>query len=178
MGGMIVQQMAIDHADRVISMTSIMSTTGEPGLPPPTPEAMGMLMRPVAPDRESTIEAGVAGARIVASPGFPFDEARMRAMAEASYDRGYNPPGFQRQFVAIQASGSRREALGRLDVPALVIHGAADPLVPVEAGRATAAAIPGAELLVFEGMGHDLPPALYGPIIDAIAAHAAKAAAH
>lgn len=175
MGGMIVQQMAIDHPERVISLTSIMSMTGEPGLPPPAPEAMAALMRPVATDRASAIEAAVAGSHVIGSTGFPFDESRARFVAETSYDRGYHPQGVQRQLVAIQSSGSRREALGALAVPALVIHGSADPLVPVAGGKATATAIPGAELLIIDGMGHDLPAAVQPQVIDAIAALATKA---
>jgi len=169
MGGMIAQTLAIEHPARVRTLTSIMSTTGHPGLPPARPEAMAVLVTPAPTERVAAIEHGVRVWRTIGSPGFPFDEAEVRERAALAFDRGVNPPGVARQLVAILASGSRREALRGVQVPSLVIHGAADPLVPVEAGRDTAQAVPGAELLEFEGMGHDLPRPLWPRFVEAIA---------
>lgn len=169
MGGMIAQTLAIEHPARVRTLTSIMSTTGHPGLPPARPEAMAVLVTPAPTERAAAIEHGVRVWRTIGSPGFPFDEAEVRERAALAFDRGVNPPGIARQLVAILASGSRREALRGVQVPSLVIHGAADPLVPVEAGRDTAQAVPGAELLEFEGMGHDLPRPLWPRFVEAIA---------
>lgn len=175
MGGMIAQTIAIEHPARVRTLTSIMSTTGHPGLPPARPEAMALLMAPLPTERAAQIERSVEAARVIGSPAYPSDPAELRALAERAYDRGINPPGFARQLVAILASGSRRAALAGVRVPTLVIHGDADPLVPVEAGRDTAAAVPGARLLELPGMGHDLPRALWPAVVDAIVEHAGKA---
>jgi pimeloyl-ACP methyl ester carboxylesterase len=172
MGGMIVQSMAIEAPERVQSLTSIMSHTGEKGLRPPTPEAMQVLMTPAPAGRDAVIAQALETWKIIGSPGFPFDEARIRDRAQRSYDRCFHPAGTERQLVAITASGSRREALEQLDVPTLVIHGEDDPLVPVEGGRATLEAIPGAKGLFIEGMGHDMPVELYGTLADAITKHA------
>jgi len=168
MGGMIAQTLAIEHPARVRTLTSIMSTTGHPGLPPARPEAMAVLLTPAPSERAAAIEHGVRVWRTIGSPGFPFDEAEVRDRAAQTFDRGVNPPGVARQLVAILASGSRREALRGVRAPTLVIHGAADPLVPVEAGRDTAQAVPGAELLEIEGMGHDLPRPLWPRFVAAI----------
>jgi pimeloyl-ACP methyl ester carboxylesterase len=175
MGGMIAQAMAIEFPARVLSLTSIMSTTGNPNLPPAKPEAMSVLLEPLPTTRDEGIARAVSVFRTIGSPGFPFDEAEVRERAALSYDRGFNPGGVARQLVAILASGSRKEALGAVRAPALVIHGKDDPLVPVEAGRDTAEAIPGAQLMVFDGMGHDLPRPLWPRIIDAISALTARA---
>jgi pimeloyl-ACP methyl ester carboxylesterase len=174
MGGMIAQTLAIEHPARVRTLTSIMSTTGDPSLPQAKPEAMAVLLTPPPTERAAAIEHGVHLWRTIGSPGFAFDEAEVRAMAARTFDRGPSPAGTARQLVAILASGSRRDALAAVRAPTLVIHGAADPLIPVEAGRATAAAVPGAELLEIEGMGHDLPRALWPTLVDAIAKHAAR----
>ncbi|HTY16638.1 MAG TPA: alpha/beta fold hydrolase [Myxococcota bacterium] len=174
MGGMIAQTLAIEHPARVRTLTSIMSTTGDPSLPQARPEAMAMLLTPPPTERAAAIEHGVRLWRTIGSPGFAFDEAEVRAMAGRTFDRGPSPAGTARQLVAILASGSRRDALAAVRAPTLVIHGAADPLIPVDAGRATAAAVPGAELLEIEGMGHDLPRALWPTLVDAIAKHAAR----
>jgi len=175
MGGMIAQTLAIEHPARVRTLTSIMSTTGDASLPQARPEAMAALLTPAPTERAAAIEHGLRLWRTIGSPGFPFDEAWVRARAALAFDRGQSPAGVARQLVAILASGSRRDALAAVRAPTLVIHGAADPLIPVEAGRATAAAVPGAELLEIEGMGHDLPRALWATLADAIAKHAARA---
>lgn len=172
MGGMIAQTLAIEHPRRVRTLTSIMSTTGARDLPPARPAAMALLMTPVPTERAAQIERQVQVSRTIGSPAYPSDEAELRALAERVFERGVNPPGFARQLVAILASGSRREALAGVRAPTLVIHGADDPLVPVEAGRDTAAAVPGAALLEVPGMGHDLPRALWPAMVDAIAKHA------
>ncbi len=175
MGGMIAQTLAIRHPARVRSLVSIMSATGDPDQPRSDPAVLAMLMAPPPPGREARIEQSVEVWRTLAGPGFPFDEERTRGRSAQAYDRCFYPEGTGRQLAAIIASGSRTEALGRLDVPTLVIHGVADPLIPVGCGRMTAEAIPGAELLLIEGMGHDVPPALGETLIDAIAAHTANA---
>ncbi len=168
MGGMIAQTLAIEHPARVRTLTSIMSTTGHPGLPQARPDAMAVLLTPAPTERAAAIDHGVRVWRTIGSPGFPFDEAEVRRRAALAFDRGVNPPGVARQLVAILASGSRREALRGVRAPTLVIHGLADPLVPVEGGRDTAQAVPGAELLEFEGMGHDLPRPLLSRFAEAI----------
>ena len=175
MGGMIAQAMAIAHPTRVLSLTSIMSSTGDRSLPPARPEAAAVLLLPVAAGRAANVERAVHVFRTIGSPGFPFDEARVRELAVRSYDRCFHPAGVARQLVAILASGSRREGLAGVSVPTLVIHGRDDPLVPVEAGLDTAEAVPGAELLVIDGMGHDLPRAVWPRIIDRISALTARA---
>jgi pimeloyl-ACP methyl ester carboxylesterase len=175
MGGMIAQTLAIRHPSRVRSLTSIMSTTGNPNLPPGTPEAMAVLLEPPPTERAAAIERGVAVSRVVGSPGFPFDEARIRERSARLYDRAFYPVGVARQLAAVMAGESRVEALGSLRIPALVIHGDADPLVPVEGGRDTHAAIPGAELLLIEGMGHDMPPETWPRITRAIGELTGKA---
>jgi pimeloyl-ACP methyl ester carboxylesterase len=174
MGGMIAQTLAIRHPERLLTLTSIMSTTGNPEVPPATPDAMRVLMTPVPPEREAYIERSVASWRVIGSPGFPFDEARIRRRAGRSFDRAFYPAGVARQLVAIIASGNRKEALRSVTTPTLVIHGDADPLARIEGGRDTAAAVPGAQLLIIEGMGHDLPRGAWPRIIDAIDAHASK----
>jgi pimeloyl-ACP methyl ester carboxylesterase len=170
MGGMIAQLVAIRHPERVRSLTSIMSTTGDPAVGAPAEAAMGVLLAPPAPDREAAIQRAVDTYRVIGSPGFEFDEQALRDRAALSYDRRYNPAGVARQLAAILTAPDRTADLGALDVPTLVVHGAADALVNVSGGRATAAAVPGAELLVLEGMGHDLPRALWPEITDRITA--------
>ncbi len=175
MGGFIAQEMAIRHPHRLLTLTSIMSSTGAPDLPPSKPEAAALLVTPFPTDREGYIEHEVRSWRVLSGPGFPFDEARARQQAARAFDRGLSLGGTVRQLAAILASESRRERLRSVRVPTLVIHGDADPLVPVEGGMDTAQAIPGARLMIIAGMGHDIPPALAPRIIDAIARHAEAA---
>jgi pimeloyl-ACP methyl ester carboxylesterase len=176
MGGMIAQVLAIRHPQKVRSLTSIMSSTGAPDLPAADPEIAALLVQPPAPDRGGAIAATINTQRMIGGKGFEFDETAVRELAERSYDRCYYPEGMTRQLAAILAAPSRLEGLARLDVPTLVIHGSDDRLVPPECGRDTAERIPGAELLMIEGMGHDLPEPVWGRIADAVARNAQKAA--
>ena len=179
MGGMIAQSVAIRHPSRVLSLISIYSTTGNPELPPPKPEAMEVLLTPAPKERDAYIEYNVKVFRTIAGPGFPFDEEWVRKYAARRYDRAFYPQGLARQLVAIFAQVNRKPALASLTIPTLVIHGADDPLVPVECGKDTAEAVPGAELMVIEGMGHDLPHGgAWLRIIDAIAEHIFKTGDH
>jgi len=180
MGGMIAQTVAIEHPDRVLSITSIMSATGAPGTMNSTPEAAAVLNNP-PPDPKADFEAyvanGIRNARTIGSPAYPWDEAEVRQRVIDEYQRAFNPAGVGRQMAAIRADGDRTERLKRLSVPAVVLHGADDPLLMVGAGTQTAAAIPGAELRIIPGMGHDLPPGLYDIFADAIVAAATRARA-
>lgn len=176
MGGMIAQALAIRHPARVLSLCSIMSTTGAPGIGQPTPEAVAVLLREPATDWDGYLAGALETARVIGSPGFPFGEERIRARAARSWERGYHPEGVARQMAAILAASDRTEALGRVRVPTLVIHGDGDPLVTPGGGEATAQAVPGARLLSIQGMGHDLPPEVWGEVVDAIAANANQAA--
>ena len=177
MGGMIAQTVAYRHAPKAKSLISIMSSTGNPKLPQAKPEAMAVLMTPRPLDRAGNVEASVRASKVIGSPGFPVDEERLRRRAGEMYDRSFTPLGTVRQMAAVWAHGNRAPRLSAVRAPTLVIHGLADPLVPVEGGRDTATSIPGAELLEIEGMGHDLPPALWTRLADAIAAHTKKAEA-
>ncbi len=168
LGGMIAQTLAIERPHRVQSLVSIMSTTGRPGLPPARPEAMAVLLLPTPDDRDAYVERSVHVFRTIGSPGFPFDEDRVRRLALLSWERGISPDGPARQLLAVIASGSRHERLAVLRIPTLVLHGADDPLMPLEHARDTAACIPGAELLVIAGMGHDLPRPVWPRLVDAI----------
>lgn len=175
MGGMIVQCMAIRHPGRVRSMTSIMSTTGNPEVGQPQPEAMAALLAPPPETREAAIAQGLSTWKAIGSPAYPPDEAELRARIASDYDRCFYPIGIARQLVAILATGDRTEALRGVRVPTLVIHGEADPLVTLSGGEATAAAVPGAKLVTFPGMGHDLPRALWPQFVAAIAGLAREA---
>ena len=174
MGGMIAQTLAIRHPARVLSLCSIMSTTGAPGVGAPTAEAMQELMRPVSTSKEEYLEASLRSSRVIGSTGFPFDEERARRRAEEHYDRCYHPMGVARQLAAVLASGDRTEALGSVGVPTVVIHGDADPLVTPSGGEATAQAVPGATRVVIEGMGHDLPQGAWPQVIEAIVTNIRK----
>ena len=174
MGGMIVQMMAIEHPQRVLSMTSIMSTTGRLGVGMPTGEAMAALTTPLPEDRETAIERGVEIGRLMAGPHF--DEKRAREWIAESFDRSFSPSGIFFQLAAIAATGDRTEQLEQLDLPTLVIHGDVDPLVTSSGGEATANAIAGAKLVTFADMGHDLPVPRWPEIVEEITANAARAA--
>jgi len=172
MGGMIAQLLAAGHPDRVLTLTSIMSSTGEPGLPASTPEAWACLTAPLETALEPFVGQYISKWRVYAGPKYPIEPGAAREHAARLFERGIHPAGRDRQLAAILASGSRREALASVKAPALVIHGDCDPVVPVEGGIATANAIDGAELLVIEGMGHDLARGLWPQVVDAIARHA------
>ena len=175
MGGMIAQTMAFRHPNRVFSLISIMSTTGDPNLPQGKPEAMEVLVEKAPTERGAVIDRSVRVAKIIGSPGFPFDEARIRDKAAIAFDRSFYPQGQIRQLVAVLASGSRKEKLVEISAPTLVIHGSEDPLVPIEGGKDTAESIPGAELLIIDGMGHDLPQGAWSQLVNAISNHTQKA---
>lgn len=178
MGGMIVQRLAIDHPGRVLSMTSIMSAPS--GDVVATPEAMAVISKPPPSpeaDYETFVAHGMKNARTIGSPGYPWTEAELRQRVIAEHARAFNPTGVGRQRAAIGADGDRTAELRRLQIPTVVLHGAEDPLVQPVGGEATAAAIPGAELRIIPGMGHDLPPGLYDIFLDAICAAASRASA-
>ncbi len=174
-GGMIAQTLAIRNPERVLSLTSIMSTTGDPVVGQPHPEALPTLLTRPPAGRDGFVDFVVRAWGVIGSPGFDADEEALRERARASYNRGIHPDGTARQLIAILASGDRTEALRRLALPATVIHGTDDPLIDVSGGKATAAAIPGAELVLIEGMGHDLPRQLWPRFVDLIVANAARA---
>ena len=169
MGGMIAQMAAIGYPARTLSLTSIMSNTGNPDLPPP-PALDVVTGSP--PDPKDGFDAFLAytvnNAMRISSPAYPWPEGALEARARAEHARAFNPAGVQRQMRAIGATGDRRERLKALKVPTVVLHGADDPLVPLAGGKDTAENIPGAELRVIEGMGHDMPPALYPTFLEAI----------
>jgi pimeloyl-ACP methyl ester carboxylesterase len=177
MGGMIAQEIALSFPQRVRSLTSIMSTTGNPRVPPPTREAAAMLMAPPPATKAEYIERFAQTWKVLRVGSFPEDEARDRDRAELCFARGLNPAGVGRQLRAILASGNRKPRLHAVTAPTLVIHGTVDPLVRPEGGKDTAASIPGATLVMIDGMGHALPIPMWPQIIDAIDAHAHGAAA-
>jgi pimeloyl-ACP methyl ester carboxylesterase len=168
MGGMISQTMAIRRPERVLSLTSIMSTTGERRAGRPKLRVWSVLTRRAPTSRDAYVEHFVRVFRMIGSKGFPVDEQRIREVAAVSFERGHHPEGAGRQLAAIIASGDRTERLRELRMPTLVVHGRADPLVPFRGGRATARAIPGARLLAIPGMGHDLPREVWPQVVDAI----------
>ena len=176
MGGMIAQTLAVEHPEKVLSLTSIMSSTGDLDVGQPTGEALERLLVRPPDDRDGYVEHSVATSKVIGSPGL-VDEARVRDVAIRSFDRCYLPAGVGRQLLAILASGSRTERLRGIEAPTLVIHGTADPLVQPTGGRRTAEVIPGAELVEIEGMGHDLPRARWPQVVDAICALIARAGA-
>jgi len=170
MGGAIAQTMAIEHSDRVRSLTSMMSTTGNSSVGQPSPEVLrDVFGGPPAVTRDEVIQKMLQAFRAVASPRYPNDENEVAARAGRAYDRSYDPMGIARQRIAWVASGDRTERLRHLDLPTLVIHGAADRMCDVSGGRATAEAIPGAELVQIEGMGHNLPLGLRSKLAARIA---------
>jgi pimeloyl-ACP methyl ester carboxylesterase len=175
MGGMIVQTIAIHHPERVRSLCSIMSTTGDPSVGQASPEAMSALLTAPPTSRQEAIERGVAASRVIGSKTHPLPEDEMRERAGAAYDRSFYPEGAVRQMAAIASGPDRTAALGGVQVPTLVIHGLQDPLIQRDGGQATAKAIPGAELLELADMAHDLPPHLYGTLADAIEKNARRA---
>jgi pimeloyl-ACP methyl ester carboxylesterase len=177
MGGMIAQEVAISFPQAVRSLTSIMSTTGNPRVPPPSRQATAILMAPPPNTRDEFLARFAQTYKILRAGRFPQDEALDRSRAERIFARGLSPAGSARQLRAILASGSRKERLRSVRAPTLVIHGAADPLVHPMGGKDTAMSIPGAKLLMVEGMGHALAVELWPQIIDAIATHAHGAAA-
>ncbi len=161
MGGMIAQLVAIRHPQKMRSMVSIMSATGNPDVPAAKPEAMAALLTPPADTtRDALIAQGVNMWKVIGSPKYPGTDEELRAVAAKSVDRMVCPEGFGRQVLAILAAPARNEALAKVTVPTMVLHGADDPLVPVEGGRDTANAVPGARLEIVEGMAHDFTEAL------------------
>lgn len=175
MGGMIAQHMAIHFPQRVKSLCSIMSApTGDLSADPPTPTANAVLLRPPPRSREEAVTQALDDARVIGSPGFPLDEDEIRPRTTLSYDRGFYPLGVARQFAAMLTSGDWRPQLATVDIPVVVIHGDADPLVRPSWGQATANAIPAAEFLTIEGMGHDLPRDAWPTLVKAIVTNADK----
>jgi pimeloyl-ACP methyl ester carboxylesterase len=177
MGGMIGQTLAIKHSQRVLSLTSIMSTTGDQAVGQPRQDVMMALMTPAPADREGFIEFQSNIFRMIGSPDYPMPEDELRSLIGRSYDRSYYPAGFMRQLTGILASGDRTAALANVTAPTLVIHGEADPLIRPDGGEATARAIPGAKLVKIPGMGHDFPPQLWQRFVDEIVANAERATA-
>jgi len=177
LGGAVAQQLAIDFPARTRSLISIYSTTGAPGLPGPTEEAMAALMTPAPQDLEGFAAHSVATGRVFAGRTYPIDEAERAALARRCFERGFDPAGVARQLAAMTASGDRTPGLAKLSCPALVIHGDEDPLIQEPCGRATADAIPRARYELIEGMGHDLPDALLGRVADVISAFTGSARA-
>ncbi len=179
MGGMIAQTMAIRHPDRVQSLTSVYSTSGEADVGNPDPEVLGSLLSIMVPPRTrpERIENGVVLARLIGSPDV-FDEQLARERTAVLIDRCYDPDGTGRQMIAVMASGSRASALVDLDVPTVVLHGDRDPLIDISGGRRTAELIPGAEFRVLEGMGHDMPMQYWDRLVAGVHDNAAAAVAN
>ncbi len=170
MGGAIAQTMAIEQSSRVHSLTSMMATTGDKTVGQASPDALRELFGgPPATTRSEVIQQMLRASRAVGSPGYPRDESEVAAMAGRAYDRSFDPTGTARQAVAAVASGDRTESLRRIKTPTLVIHGLADRMCDPSGGRATAGAISGAELVLVEGMGHNLPPGLHAQLAEKIA---------
>lgn len=177
LGGMIAQTLAIEHPQKVLSLASIMSTTGERSVGHATPAGLEALTSQPPRNRDGYVDALIDARRKIGSPGFPFDEERSRRTAGLGWDRGYHPTGTVRQTIAIIASGDRTERLAKIAVPTVVIHGEDDPLIDVSGGRATAAAIPDAKLVVIPGMGHDFPAGVWERVAKEIAENARRAQA-
>jgi pimeloyl-ACP methyl ester carboxylesterase len=170
MGGMIAQLMAINHPGRVLTLTSLMSHMGNAVAVPATPEAQAIFVQPPVSTREEFVERAVADRRVIGSTGIDIDTDDVREIAGLSWDRGHFPMGRLRQAIAIRDAQPRVDALSRLQIPVTVIHGTVDPLIPVENGKRTAETIPGAELVLIEGMGHDLPRGAWDRFVDALVA--------
>lgn len=177
MGGFIAQVMALEHPERVLTLTSMISGPNGQDQVQPTPEATALLFAPAPPTRDEQVALGVRSKKALLGPDDPFDEPYERARIERAIDRAYNPPGFLRQFQAIASAPGRLEPLRSLRIPTLVIHGDADILVPVENGRNVAASVPGARLVEVKGMGHDVPRRIWARVADEIAALARQSAA-
>ncbi|MES2685220.1 MAG: alpha/beta fold hydrolase [Pseudomonadota bacterium] len=172
MGGMIAQRVAIAAPERVLSLTSIMSSSGARGLPQAKPQVMRVLLaRPAGKGQQAALEHYVRLFKAIGSPGFPIDDAELRERIAAAAQRSFYPAGTVRQMAAIAADGKRAHALGALRLPTLVIHGKADPLVPFACGEDTARRIPGAKLVGIEGMGHDLPAGVVQRILEPLIPH-------
>src|SRR5215204_180828 len=169
LGGMIAQILAIEHPERVRSLTSIMSTTGNERVGQPTEAARGLLLLPPVSTREDAMDRAVRVNRTLGSPAYRIDETELRDRAARAFDRAFDPQGVVRQLVAAITTPDRTEDLRRLDLPTLVVHGAEDQLIAVDGGQATAEAIRGAELVVIDGMGHDLPRPLWPTVVERIA---------
>jgi len=178
MGGFIAQMVAVEHPERVRSMTSMMASTGSPTVGQPKPEAMQLFSSPPPGNRDEVMEQAVKFFRVIGSPGFPVDENEVRERAGRAYDRAYDPPGAMRQAVAVITTGDRTARLSSIKVPTQVIHGADDCICDVSGGVATAEAINGAKLFVIEGMGHNLPRGLWPRIASLIAEHVQRAEAN
>jgi pimeloyl-ACP methyl ester carboxylesterase len=172
MGGMIAQIIAGQHPERVLSLTSIMSTSGRAGLPGPSMAAnQAMFSMPANRTMEAAVDHFVKLFKVIGSPRYPTPEPELRRMVEASVRRNVTISGTSRQVMAVAASGDRVALLRKIKAPTLVIHGTADPLVPIAGGRDTAFLIPGATIKEIDGMGHDLPPALIDQIATLIGGH-------
>jgi len=176
MGGMIAQLMTLRHPTRVLSLTSIMSSTGNPDLPRGDPEVGKVMMTPAPSERDGYVKYYVKLRRLQYG-SFPYDEAKNRVIAGRFFDRSFYPPGIGRQSLAIMVNGNRKSKLSSIKVPTLIIHGSEDPVIPVEGGKDTQEAIPGSKLIIIEGMGHSLPLEAWGQISDAITENASKAQA-
>lgn len=174
LGGAIAQEVAMLHPQRTRSLISIMATSGARDLPPPRPAALATMMQPLPTDRASYIARAERLMKMLRVRPDPAEEALDAARAIRAFERGLNPAGFVRQMAAMTASGSRRRRLRQVQVPTLVIHGEADPLIPIAAGVDVARNVPGARLVRIPGMGHALPRSVWPPIIDAIAEHTAS----
>jgi pimeloyl-ACP methyl ester carboxylesterase len=177
MGGFIVQETAIRHPDRVLTLASIMSTTGNRAAAHSKPEALAMLVKPPPTDRAAMLERALELWKVIGSPGFPFDRERVLARAGAAWDRDHDAAGVARQAAAVFTQRDRTTDLAKVKAPTVVIHGAEDPLISVSGGEATANVIPGAKLVVVPGMGHDLPEGAWDTIVAAIVDNARRAVA-
>ena len=172
MGGMIAQRLALSAPGRVQSLASVMSSSGARGLPEATAKVTRALMaRPAGKGMQAQIDHAVKLFKLIGSPGFPTDDALLRSRVVAATERSYHPQGFMRQMVAIAADAQRAEALSRITVPTLVVHGKADPLVPFACGEDTARRIPGARLSLIDGMGHDLAPGVVDRLLPLLISH-------